>query len=102
MSWLVLDPHTLLMFGKMSDQPAEVQFRLMFPVREAQALKSIRKARLGKKVHSLGAIITQINQQLFHTLDKTSQRVRRHTPDHTAAHKGNLKENILSVQQTLD
>lgn len=36
LSWLVLDPHTLLMFGKMSDQPAGVQVRLMFPVRGPQ------------------------------------------------------------------
>lgn len=36
LSWLVLDPHTLEMFGKMSDQPAEVQFLLMFPARGPQ------------------------------------------------------------------
>lgn len=31
LSWLVLEPHTLVMFGKMSDHPAEVQVLLMFP-----------------------------------------------------------------------
>lgn len=34
LSWLVSDPHTLVMFGKTSDHPADVQFLLMFPVRE--------------------------------------------------------------------
>lgn len=46
LSWLVLDPHTLLMFGKTSDQPAKVQFRLMFPEGEPQTL---RRAKTGRK-----------------------------------------------------
>lgn len=67
MSWLVLDPHTLEMFGKTSDQPAEVQFRLMFPVREPQTLKRAFEEQDWSK-SSLGAIIRPIKQQLFHTL----------------------------------
>lgn len=49
----MLDPHALVMFGKMSDQPADVQFRLMFPVREPQEQPVILKvdfvSQAGKK-----------------------------------------------------
>lgn len=36
LSWTMSDPHALLMFGKTSDHPADVQFLLMLPVREEE------------------------------------------------------------------
>lgn len=36
LSWTGSEPHALVMFGKMSDHPADVQFLLMLPVREEE------------------------------------------------------------------
>lgn len=36
LSWLVSDPHTLVMFGNTSDHPDDVQFLLMLPGREEE------------------------------------------------------------------